>query len=1787
MKKAKRLLATLMAALMLLSAACLPSYAYVAATDNWHEPKTGADSKYYFTYEQGAAYLLDMLDDMLAESNIILTCDELNDVANIGLNIFTSNVLLNLDKYLEEAGAIYNGQGAVIMTSVDGLIKTLHGVIECLDNNTLVGAADLFKALGELVDEDSLGTAALSYRGSVDAGITRFNGVSTDRQVLEMLVSFIYEKKLLLVKAVAGTLEWGSLLEGLLGDMIADFLPGADLANLDVGVRNLLYTMLVDSSVETMPTDMTLDKGIQQVINWALIDGTGTSAATGAASLLGEGMDPLMPDLATKPGAAGIISTGETFQADRDGDGVTETVTMNTYQFVANLLDALLGGMLGPMLSDLLYDLVGVEITEEFPYGDPALMSDQMFSLIIGLVESLLTQNGAPEPVYTEEENTYPALKIDAMVNWLFDGGALDTFILIDYQGIQIQDNFMSLLNDLIRLLVNMLPSLGLFEDSAHLGYESSELTAIWYYDESNQLVAEDAEGAVDQTYITYETEEILYATEYQDVDGVNTAVAYNYLADDMPVNISDATAADYINPDFVRPNYVVTTKSVYATVIKMALNDMIDGCYFPEWATDIPTVLAYGMAALAAPATPQNNYYARLDAYHELIQNGGVGVVVDENNEVLDPIPYSVQKAVPIYDLDGLLVETRYVTVPKGAIDIGCSYLAAYLNTIFQFDQDSHKLSTDTSFEQFLSELAIWGFTKYLPLFAGQDKDNDGLMDQYLLNTNGASLGGSAAWYDEVNTFINAIYENFSERTYKDTANFDAIYDLIDSTVFTLIPTSWLPEINGSNQLINEWLLGNLIEFDLQGIIGLLKVNNDADAELNKYPLLPVIIRVLDRILAAVFGDNGLLLPTGRTNVVKTQNLTTITSLDDLITSKVNGTASESASLPYLIDALLTNFYKVHVQALATLLPLIASSEYERPYDTAVLGTLGNTYKIEYLEEYIDEFENNINATYVTTFESEDEANLWVDADGVITRNADGTAYEITMSDGTVFGPYTTRADAKTALEQYKGCYVFARETGETVDDLTGEVTYTYAYDIYRPWSYLDTATEDPTAIDPANGETYSTYSDFLFADLSARSPKVAYEADQFRFFNYEDFGVAGYAYRNANDALDEGKAFASSYRSYPVTTLCDAYGDWLMYAVEARLRAADLWDPNNDGRSVLSTTDGDYVAETTDSTTGEVTDPGYPVDGDPGIPTSIYPFYSTETTNAEYKDSKTGESLAVPRNSINEANYEQLAMAVEFGQYEGNDVVMTTAQTESIVRLAIGSLNFDITPDADGAYNAGSVQWDGVDLSAVGSWCIDNGFKLQQDEEGNYIIKRAAFSFFSTAFNLGTSGASPTPMTKATYDAYLNQTSPTTETRTQGEKVNIQLYKSYINYVESIYANRRSLYNAIDYIGYRYEQAEDVRKSGTDTTMLNWAINHTADAYKDPDSGMRNLYYTGAWDEVNNVAVTDKVYTTTSYEAFRKAVDYGNSLVTASANSVLADELTQSMVSEAYLGILEAYFALIPYTGDADWTQLNAYIATATEILADPNKNDPVLGYASGLDILELTLNDSNELKADPEIDSERQSEVDQMAAALRQAILNLVYNTAPSIVTNTGDLGENIVGTVKTSNVNNRIVGQVFGLEEGVGAVMDVIQLVGMMEDSATGNAITIEGSGRGVGTGAYYKGTVGGNERFRYYAVVYGDINGDSRIDGTDASALEIYKALGTVDSSTMGTARFEAADANHDGVVDQLDVDTIVNHYTFEKDEETGELMQIKQSSHSSGATVEDGDTDLTAATVTE
>lgn len=1760
MKKAKRLLAVLLAAVMLFSAACIPSYAY----GNWHNPSQGSDQKYYFTYEQGCTWVLDYLDEMLGEMNFMMTCDELNDLVDIGINIFTSNILLDLDDEIATFGGV---KGELDLRSVDNLIVSIAALFSTLKENWALDA--LSTLLGDLQEDIEDKT------GDINSSILR--ATNPDSEVLLNLVNFICDLAPLLQSVLTDGYDMGSLLPSLLDGMLEDLFPNlttVTVDDIDGLVRDLLYTMLIDSSAGAAPAGQTIaniDSWVQQLINWALIDGTGTTAADGGFSMLGMNAEPMLPAMGDQPGGASLGS--ETISVDREGDGTYVTTTMSFYQLINNAINALMSGTVKDLVADLLYDALDVEITEEFPYGDPAVLQDETFNLIIGIVEGLMTSNGAPEPTYTDEQKEYPTLYIDALLDWLLVGGGLDTFLSIDYYGIHIQDNLMSLLNDVARLLISMLPTLGLVSESASsLGYSADELNEIWYLDAEGNFVSSYDETAVTQTYITYETEEIVYATAFEtSADGVTTPTAYAYVADDTAVVLKDEAGNGDVNGDFIRSNYVITTDMVWANIIKQLLFEMIDGSYFPEWTEDIPSVLAYGLAALAAPVLPENNYYERLDAYHQVTEAGGVSMTVTTTDgSVVEALPYTVQKTISMKDMSGNVTGTKQVTVPYAALSIIASYAADWLNSSLQLS--GKYLSTDVSFEQFLGEFLAWGFSTYMPVWVGNADASTGLFGAE--NTN-------RVFTDEVNTFFNAVYTNYQSRTLKDSPNWDAIYDMIDNTLFKLLPSSWLPEINGTAQLFNDWLFGNLIEFDIQGILGLITVNESG--ELNS-SATQVIINVLDRILAIVFNDTGILYSAGsRTNVCTEGNTTTCTTLGQLLDM-----SNSNAGIPVLIYNLLTNLKKYAVPLLSTILPLVVSSDYQRPYDTEYLGTDMRKYGVADLEDYLATLSDNHNAYEVRTFDNEDDAYAAIDGQATAVKNADGSTTDVVLSNGTVYGNYASREEALAVITMLNDAYIVE----ETVDEVT---TYT----LWARISYLKSATAT-AATDDAGA--YTAYSDFAYSQLTYRSssnPFVSYD-DDYYFFRLEDFGGSGFLYSNEDQFKEEADSYVSTYNSFVTNDLVNAYGEWYMYWLEGELQKKGLFDENGDGRVL-----------TADTTEGDVT---YYADGAPSIPGAMYPYLNTTasalpftyfdsnkmhggtTSNREvngYYDSLTGTVCKdYDSTSFTTANFEQLELAVAYGADTANNVALSDEDIETVVRYILGTVEFDITYNADGKFN-GSLQWSNMStdqLNAIVNWCNTNGWTWEEstiiDGSVGYTLKRPAFKILGDNMTYGSLGVSSTPVTDAsTVAEYIRQ--DMVGGQTDAQEVIIAIHQGYYDYVEALVANRRALYNHIDEVSYRIEQAENGRAAVADTTMLKWVLELTEDDYIDPQTRQRN--YTYAKDENGDVIFDEngnpeeaKAFTTTSYNVFREAYDFGNAVyLAAEEGNILGAGITQSMITDAYEGILKAWQLLVEFTGFADWAQIDAYQAVAEEILADPYLEHEIFGVESGLEVLQTALADAIIYTSNKaQYDSEYQSEIDSAAAALNQAIQNLVYKSNPSINADpeAADSETQIQETTYTSSIQ---YAHIYGLVEGVGFgdyedAEKALEALGLkisgITIDGTNGTVSITSSSRGNGTNARFDGRYQGSLRFRYFAVLYGDLNGDTRIDGTDAAALNYYLATNEATSAKMGEAKYEAADANHDGGVDAEDVQAIIDHYALAIDETTGEYITISQGKHSTATT---------------
>ena len=276
MKKAKKLLAVIMAAVMLLSAACLPVYAKQAATKYGAPEQMTTNQKYYFNADQGCSYLLDLLDEMLAEAYIKLSWDHL--VSGWGWLIKTVVDRDNID-----------------LTSVDNAIQSIYDLIDVVDSG-IVGTIG-----GWIVgDLDYLEKTYLDPSMKRGNRSDNYSTGSNDMKILFSIVSWLGDTgvKDLLARVISGSADLGLLESTITGINIAG-MPL--LEDIDKYLPVLLYQLLVDDTVtaDTMPEGATIETGLQKIVNWALIDGTGEAPENGGTSLLGANFEPLIGNALT------------------------------------------------------------------------------------------------------------------------------------------------------------------------------------------------------------------------------------------------------------------------------------------------------------------------------------------------------------------------------------------------------------------------------------------------------------------------------------------------------------------------------------------------------------------------------------------------------------------------------------------------------------------------------------------------------------------------------------------------------------------------------------------------------------------------------------------------------------------------------------------------------------------------------------------------------------------------------------------------------------------------------------------------------------------------------------------------------------------------------------------------------------------------------------------------------------------------------------------------------------------------------------------------------------------------------------------------------------------------------------------------------------------------------------------------------------------------------------------------------------------------------------------------
>lgn len=113
-----------------------------------------------------------------------------------------------------------------------------------------------------------------------------------------------------------------------------------------------------------------------------------------------------------------------------------------------------------------------------------------------------------------------------------------------------------------------------------------------------------------------------------------------------------------------------------------------------------------------------------------------------------------------------------------------------------------------------------------------------------------------------------------------------------------------------------------------------------------------------------------------------------------------------------------------------------------------------------------------------------------------------------------------------------------------------------------------------------------------------------------------------------------------------------------------------------------------------------------------------------------------------------------------------------------------------------------------------------------------------------------------------------------------------------------------------------------------------------------------------------------------------------------------------------------------------------------------------------------------------------------------------------------------------------------GMISGFEAG--STLDYVSSSFNMDESVS---VSTTAENSNIGTGSVITLTYGDGTQEEFEVIIYGDTNGDSWYDGQDAIIVDCL-ANGMLTREDVGEAVWAAADCNHDGVIDRLDVDII-------------------------------------------
>ena len=129
--------------------------------------------------------------------------------------------------------------------------------------------------------------------------------------------------------------------------------------------------------------------------------------------------------------------------------------------------------------------------------------------------------------------------------------------------------------------------------------------------------------------------------------------------------------------------------------------------------------------------------------------------------------------------------------------------------------------------------------------------------------------------------------------------------------------------------------------------------------------------------------------------------------------------------------------------------------------------------------------------------------------------------------------------------------------------------------------------------------------------------------------------------------------------------------------------------------------------------------------------------------------------------------------------------------------------------------------------------------------------------------------------------------------------------------------------------------------------------------------------------------------------------------------------------------------------------------------------------------------------------------------------------------------------ITASYNTSTIIDLEESLIYGLDVGLTSISDYIDLV---DDSCTLEYDTLTGE---IGTGTITNVVRNGEIIDSYTVVIFGDIDGNGWYDANDAFIVNMI-ACGLISADRLSEAERAAADCNHDGVIDELDFELLIN-----------------------------------------